>query len=374
MINTVPAIMFIKDKDDKYIEVNEAFCKFVEKPKDDIVGRNSFDVHDIKYANKYYEDDKFAMENDKAVINREEQYVDEGGNLKWISSSRIPLYNSIGQVSGLVGLAQDITEQHLIHEQLTQSDKLAAIGQLAAGVAHEINNPMGYINSNLNTMSKYLTKVNEYVEGKDDKTQEDLDDLKEMLEDFADAINESLEGTNRVKQIVGDLKSFSRVDKAEKEYANINEGISSTLNVVRNEIKYKAEVKREFGDIPELFCMANQLNQVFMNLLVNAAHSIKKEMGLITIKTWADDKNIYITIADDGAGIPEENRKKLFDPFFTTKEVGKGTGLGLSLSYEIVKRHKGQIDVKSEIGVGTEFTITFPLEGIDERKAETITG
>lgn len=372
MINTVPARMFIKDIENKYIEVNEAFCKFVGKSKDKIIGKNIHDVYSKELAEKFYANDKSVIENDKEIINQEEQYIDDDGNVRWMSSSKIPLHDDDGKVSSLVGITQDTTEQHQIQDQLTQSDKLAAIGQLAAGVAHEINNPVGYINSNLNTMSKYLKKINEFIEEKDESTPEDLDDFKEILEDFADAVDESMEGTDRVKKIVADLKSFSRVDRAEKELTDINEGISTTLNVVWNEIKYKAEVKKEFGDIPKLFCMPNQLNQVFMNLMVNAAHAIEKEMGLITIKTWADDNNINISVTDDGAGIPEENIKKLFNPFFTTKEVGKGTGLGLSLSYDIVKKHNGHIDVKSEVGVGTVFTVTFPLEGIDERKTETV--
>ncbi len=373
MINTVPALMYIKDIDHKYIEVNEAFCRLVNKSKDEIIGKNCFEVHSEELAKKYYADDNSVMENDTEIINQEEKYIENIGEIRWISSSKIPLHDSNGKVSGLVGLAQDITEQYIGRQQLIQSDKLAGIGQLAAGVAHEINNPVGYINSNLNTMGKYLKKVNEFIEGQDKSTSEDLENIKEMLKDFTDAINESMEGTNRVKQLVSDLKSFSRVDRAEKEHTDINEGINTTLNVVRNEIKYKAEVKKELGEIPELYCMPNQLNQVFMNLLVNSAHAIEKENGLITIKTWADDGNIYISIADDGVGIPEKNIKKLFEPFFTTKDVGKGTGLGLSLSYDIIKKHKGFINVRSEVGVGTEFTITLPLEGIDERKTESVT-
>jgi two-component system NtrC family sensor kinase len=185
-----------------------------------------------------------------------------------------------------------------------------------------------------------------------------------MLNDFVDAVKESIEGVNRVKKIVVDLKSFSRVDRAEKEMANLNEGIESTLNIVWNEIKYTCKVEKDYGDLPDLYCIPNQHNQVFLNLLVNAGQSIAGKSGLIEIKTWADNQNIYVSIKDNGCGIPEKNQKRIFEPFFTTKEVGKGTGLGLSLVYDIIKKHKGQIIVDSEVGVGTKFNITLPREGV----------
>jgi PAS domain S-box-containing protein len=245
----------------------------------------------------------------------------------------------------------------LSREQLIQSDKLAAIGTLAAGVAHEINNPMGYISSNLNTMKKYLDNFEGYLT----VHAEENPKIKLMLDDFRDAINESAEGATRVKRIVSDLKSFSRVDRLHKEYANLNAGIDSTLNIVWNELKYKCKVEKDYGVLPDFYCMANQLNQVFMNLLVNAGQAIDKEDGLIKIKTWADNKAIHISFSDNGCGIPAENLNRIFEAFFTTKKIGEGTGLGLSLVYDIISKHDGKIEVKSQVGVGTEFQITLPM-------------
>ncbi|SYZ71907.1 putative Histidine kinase [Candidatus Zixiibacteriota bacterium] len=267
-----------------------------------------------------------------------------------------------------IAIVRDISELQRNRSQLVQSEKLAAIGTLAAGVAHEINNPIGYISSNLNTLAKYALKIKSSFSNYAPADKEEAEQVSEILDDCASAINESLEGAARVKKIVADLKSFSRIDRAEHEYANINEGIESTLNIVWNELKYKCKVERQFGQIPELYCIPNQLNQVLMNLLVNAGQAITGESGLIQIRTWADQGNIFISVKDNGCGIPKENLSKIFEAFFTTKAVGKGTGLGLSLTYDIIKKHKGRIDVESEPGKGTEFIITLPLEnGLNEK-------
>jgi len=275
---------------------------------------------------------------------------------------------------------RDVTERKQMEQMLIQSEKMASIGTLAAGVAHEINNPVGYIYSNLRILEKY----NKTLEGYDKKVQnvikenserkkddfetfiKELDSLRKeykvdyLLEDFKDAVMESLEGTEKVKKIVLDLKDFSREEKSEMKCANINDGIEKTLNVVWNELKYKAEVKKDFGDIPEIECDIQKLEQVFMNILINAAQAIEKR-GKITIKTFGEDKSVIVRISDTGKGIPKENMNKLFDAFFTTKEAGKGTGLGLSISYKIIQDHYGRIDVESEIGKGTIFTIKLPV-------------
>ncbi|MEA2031458.1 MAG: PAS domain S-box protein [candidate division Zixibacteria bacterium] len=364
MINTVPAKMYLKDIDHKYITVNDAFCALVGKSKSQIEGKTDYDIFPPDKADIYFESDRIVMDEDKKIISQQEEVIDADGVKRWVSTTKIPLHDNHGLVSGIVGLVQDITEQQQSREKLAQSDKLAAIGTLAAGVAHEINNPVGFISSNLNTMKKYVDKISKFIttlEGGNSSEQKKIDFI---LEDFTDAIEESVEGTTRVKNIVADLKSFSRVDKAEKGNANLNEGIESTLNIVWNELKYKCKVEKNFGDIPDLYCIPNQLNQVFMNILINAGHAIEHNDGLIQIETKATDKNIIISFKDNGKGIPRENIGKLFEPFFTTKEVGKGTGLGLSLAYDIITKHGGNIDVKSEVGEGTEFIVNLPLEGI----------
>jgi signal transduction histidine kinase len=262
------------------------------------------------------------------------------------------------------------------HTQLLQSEKMASIGQLAAGVAHEINNPIGYVNSNLSMLGQYANDLLEMigiyelaepglapVERATVKAHRQRLDIDYLKTDMQAILTESKEGVGRVKKIVQDLKDFSHPDEGRFLSADLHQGIDSTLNIVANEIKYKADVIKDYGKLPEVECIASQLNQVFMNLLVNAAHAMPVERrGKIFVRSGVGaDETVWIEIADDGCGIPPENLKKIFDPFFTTKPVGQGTGLGLSLSYGLVQKHHGQISVTSEPGQGTCFRIVLPV-------------
>ncbi len=271
------------------------------------------------------------------------------------------------------------------HSQLLQSEKMASIGQLAAGVAHEINNPMGFINSNLGTLkgqvNNLLMVLDAYRNAEPAlaghpgllsaiERAKSAADLEFLQEDITSLIEESIDGVQRVKRIVDNLKNFSHIDNSEWQVANLEQGLESTLNIVWNEIKYKADVVKEYAGLPEIECIASQLNQVFMNLLVNSAQAIE-ERGTITLRTGYDDNKVWIEIEDNGKGIQPEHIKKLFEPFFTTKPVGKGTGLGLSMSYSIVQRHNGRIEARSTPGKSTVFRVTLPRkrqsEGTQER-------
>jgi signal transduction histidine kinase len=264
----------------------------------------------------------------------------------------------------------------IAQESLIQSEKMASIGQLAAGVAHEINNPIGYIFSNFGTLETYLTDLFKMLEayeqaeraGFDTRLLPQLAALKQSLEleflkeDIPTLMGESKEGIGRVRKIVQDLKDFSHVDAStDWQYTNLNRGIDSTLNVVNSEIRYKADVVKDYGDLPQVQCMPSQINQVVMNLVVNAAHAIGSERGRITIRTGVEGGNAWFSVTDTGSGIPKEVLPRIFDPFYTTKPVGKGTGLGLSLSYGIIQKHHGSIDVQTELGKGTTFRVTVPL-------------
>lgn len=258
--------------------------------------------------------------------------------------------------------------------KILQQEKMASIGQLAAGVAHEINNPIGFITSNLGTLDKYVEKLTVFILAQSEiiaaigsaSKSEELKQLREKLkldyvmEDVNALIRESLDGAGRVKTIVQNLKSFSRVDEKMYAHADINECIESTLNIVWNELKYKTTVQKEYGEIPLTKCYPQQLNQVFMNLLVNAVQAIEKQ-GEIGITTWNGAGAVHISISDTGSGIPGDKLNRIFEPFFTTKEIGTGTGLGLSITYDIVKKHNGDITVDSEVGKGTTFTIKIPV-------------
>ncbi len=276
------------------------------------------------------------------------------------------------QNSELNQLNAKLTEAH---EHLIQSEKLASIGQLAAGVAHEINNPIGYIFSNFGSLEKYLVDVFQmldvYEEWEKNTTDKTMDaslkaakkriELEFLKEDIPLLMKESREGIVRVREIVQALKDFSHVDSTlDWQLANLNHGIETTLNVVNNEVKYKADVVRELGEIPDVECMVSQINQVVMNLIVNAAHAIGPQRGVITLRSGQADEHVWFEVSDTGTGIPKDVLPKIFDPFYTTKPIGKGTGLGLSLSYGIVQKHHGSIDVQTECGKGTTFRVTLP--------------
>ncbi|WP_448725096.1 ATP-binding protein [Pseudomonas farris] len=273
-------------------------------------------------------------------------------------------------------LQREIDERKQLESQLVQSEKLASLGQLAAGVAHEINNPIGFISSNLGTLDGYFKQLQDmldaYREAENaigsNEVIEQLGQVRERVEldflreDIPLLIKESKEGIGRVGQIVKDLKEFSRVDSNQEwQWTNLQQGIESTLNIVANELKYKADVVKEFQKLPDIECLPSQINQVIMNLIVNASQAMGPERGTITLRTGLEGETVSIEIVDTGIGIEPDNLQKIFDPFYTTKPVGQGTGLGLSLSYGIVKKHRGDISVRSEVGVGSTFRVELPV-------------
>ena len=271
--------------------------------------------------------------------------------------------------------------------QLLQLEKMASLGQLAAGVAHEINNPISFVNSNLGTFKKYLERIlntwhqlEEML--RDNGNEENLKGYEQLkrknkldfiLKDIESVIDESLEGIRRVKQIVQDLKEYSRIDSNELEECNINDCVNSTLNIIWNEIKYNCQVEKKLGELPPVLCFPQQINQVIMNLLINASQAIEDE-GRITITTKPEDGGVRLEISDNGKGIPNDIIDRIFDPFFTTKEVGKGTGLGLNIVYNIINKHGGDIEVKSAPGEGTTFSIRLPDNPPIGNKTRNFTG
>jgi two-component system NtrC family sensor kinase len=273
-------------------------------------------------------------------------------------------------------LQLEIDERKQLENQLVQSEKLASLGQLAAGVAHEINNPIGFVSSNLGSLAGYLQQLDQmlsaYRQAEEaiaaPELRKHLQSLRESIDldflqqDIPVLIRESKEGIGRVAQIVKDLKNFSRVDSDQQwQLASLQQGIDSTLNIVANELKYKADLVTDYQPLPEIECLPSQLNQVVMNLVVNAAQAIGPERGTITLRNGVDGERVWLEVSDSGCGIDQEHLAKIFDPFFTTKPVGQGTGLGLSLSYGIVKKHGGQISVQSQPGVGSTFRVELPI-------------
>ncbi len=261
--------------------------------------------------------------------------------------------------------------------QLIQSEKMASLGTIAAGIAHEVNNPLSFILSNTESLRLYFKEIKmvfaEYDKIVDLFSKEKIPEFGKLIElkkakdidyylsDCDPLLEETLSGLGRVREIIQDLKTFSRVDEAETSIANINDSIKIALKVLSNELKYKVKVTTELNDVPEILCYPGQLTQVFTNFIINSIHAIT-EYGEIKISTHADTGFIQIYFSDNGKGMNEEVLRKIFTPFFTTKPTGKGTGLGLSISYGIIKKHNGTIEVESEEGIGTTFKISLPIQ------------
>ena len=268
-------------------------------------------------------------------------------------------------------LRKSIEERKRIEAQLVQSAKMASLGEMVAGIAHEINNPLSFIYANLGNMSKFVHKLLDLIDTYDKldisaDAREEINKIKGNINyDYIksriqEMIDRSLIGGDRMKKIITDLKTFSRLDSAEYAESDIHEAIDITLTILAHEYKNRIVVNKKYGELPLIECYIARINQVFMNLLVNAGHAITG-MGEVTITTGLENDMVKIEISDSGSGIPDDVIDKIFDPFFTTKPVGSGTGLGLSISHGIIEQHKGTMSVKSKLGVGSTFTIIFPL-------------
>lgn len=264
---------------------------------------------------------------------------------------------------------------------LLQQDRMASLGQLAAGVAHEINNPMGFIMSNLGSLKDYVEALTQYIQVLEviiesscpDEQKSCAASLQQQLDitfissDIGPLLKESLEGAERIRQIVFDLKDFARLDENMIKETDLNQCIRSTSNILKNELRQVGKLDLQLGELPSIRCNPQLINQVISNLLLNASQAIKEE-GNITIKSWSENDQVLFSITDTGQGIPQEIIKRIFEPFFTTKEVGKGTGLGLTITYDNVRKHNGEILLESEPGKGTCFTVRLPIHPLEEEQ------
>jgi len=346
-----------------------------------------------------------ACLNEGDPFNLELRLIGENGESRWIHVGGNVLRDDEGFGVRMLGLIRDITptksaELALVQKsaeqtqlltqlnqaqtQLLQAEKMSTIGQLAAGVAHEINNPMSFISSNMAMLKRYVAAIRPVMTTYELTCREPGDpdaiarlahvkkvnDIEFVLEELPQLIEESLDGIERVRRIVQDLKTFSHIDEAEWQTADIHACLDNTLNIARNEVKYKAEVIKKYATVPKIDCVSSQLGQVFLNLLVNAAQAIETK-GEIQIETGFDGAFVWVKIRDTGMGIKPEHLSRMFEPFFTTKPVGKGTGLGLSMCYGIVTKHNGEILVESTYGRGTVFTVRLPVRQPEKTASTT---
>ena len=409
LVDNIPIRIYAKDRDSRFLFGNDQMARLagVETPAQ-LYGKTDLEFFPAELANKYIRDEQTVLQSGQSLLNYEELVENQDtGELGWTVTTKVLLRNQAGEVDGIVGIGWDVTQRKrmearlvergdalehanatlleekaqqavLIHQlgemqgQLLQSEKMASIGVLAAGVAHEINNPLAFVSANFRALQGDALKMLDLIASYEaietllpaaarapitrQKQDIGLDDIRL---DMNDLLNESAEGLKRVKDIVQNLKDFSRVGSSTNELANLETGLDSTLNIVWNEIKYKADVRKEYAGIPEVSCLPSHINQVFLNLLVNAAHAIEGK-GQIIVRTGFDDDNVWVEIEDDGSGIAPQHLDRIFEPFFTTKPVGKGTGLGLSIAYGIMKNHGGSIEVANVSGGGTRFKMKLP--------------
>ncbi len=395
-LDNISAFVFIKDCEFRFAYGNKFVQDFFRCSARELVGKPDVELFPPPIIKQLRELDRRTLAGDDIVGEVAFDFPD--GSKRIFSVVQSPVFQGSERkvVVGITGIATDVSETRQLQDrllenlayqrqinkkledlqgQLMQSEKLASIGQLAAGVAHEINNPIGFINSNFGTLEKYLHDLFAIADAyaaveantPDCPQLEQIHAIKRdkdydyLRTDIFQLMTESKDGLSRVTKIVQDLKNFSHVNATEWQWMNVHHGIDSTLNIVNNELKYRCAVKKDYGDLPPVWCDPSQLNQVFMNLLVNAGQAIP-QAGEITVRTGRQDKEVFIAITDTGEGIPPELLKRIFDPFFTTKPVGKGTGLGLSLVYGVVNKHQGRIEVQSVVGQGTTFTIWLPIE------------
>jgi two-component system, NtrC family, sensor kinase len=307
-----------------------------------------------------------------------------------------PRLDGEGRKNGVVAVFQDLSEVKELELHVRQTEKMASIGQLAAGVAHEVNNPMGFIHANLHQMAEYLSDLNKVFDAtghlqkavaegdleairaaSEDVTAVSREvDLDYVRTDFDKALHESVEGAERIRHIVRDLRDFSRPDLPARSPADVNQAVDSTANIVWAMMKHSVHLEKEYGDLPKIDAYPMQLKQVFMNLLVNAYQAIEEkaspESGIIRIETEHCGDEIVVRIIDSGIGIGPDVQSRIFEPFYTTKPVGAGTGLGLSTSYSIIERHGGRLSVASNVGEGTTFEVRLPTGEVkdDAREAE----
>jgi two-component system, NtrC family, sensor kinase len=288
------------------------------------------------------------------------------GRYLWMHDQLRLIRDEHGAPLEVIGSLTDITDRKQMEESLLQAQNMASIGQLAAGVAHEINNPVGFVTSNIGTLKSYADTLFELVEHSTTAEQRSKADFEFMKEDAEALLRESMDGLRRVRDIVQALKDFSEAGDSQWQQTDLHQGLESTLDALENELRSKAKVERHYGKLPLVRGLPGQLNQVFRNIVLNAIQAIPGQ-GIIRIVTSADREAVHVRIQDNGVGIAPENLGRIFDPFFTTKPVGSGTGLGLYLAYGAVNKHGGRINVISEPGKGSAFTVVLPLHPAEPR-------
>jgi PAS domain S-box-containing protein len=376
MIDLIPAFIYAKDTGSRFIAMNTALARNMGTSADDAIGKTDFDFHKPELAKKFYSDEQALLKSGESIIDLEEPGFDQvTGQPRTVVTSKVPLRDVNGDVIGIIGVGFDITERKFAEQRLAAGEKLESIGRMAAGVAHEINTPIQFLNDSIFFIREAMQDLMAHnarltaLLPQPLETDENIEDIKAELPPALDRV---ADGLARIAEIVRSMKEFSHADQAEMSRVDLNRAIKSTLVIASTEYKYVADVTMDLApDLPPVMCHGGQINQVVLNLVVNAAHAIgdvvkgTPDKGRITVKTMVDGDFVVISVGDTGGGIPEGIRKRIFDPFFTTKEVGRGTGQGLSIAHNVIKAHGGRFEFDTEVGRGTTFRVHLPIESAE---------
>lgn len=391
LIDIMPDRIYAKDRQSRFILANRAVAYLMGKNgPEDLIGKTDFDFYPPEMAAEFMAVEREIFQTGEPLIAIEQFTPNlQTGEPEWTQTTKVPLRDFEGDVIGLVGIARDVTQHKrreeefrqqnavleetnakltFAYEQLLRSEQLAGVGHLASGVASEISDPLGYVFNGFNAIEARLAEVGAMLdalaERQDAVSAAELQRIRRKA-DLGDLLGETREGLARVSQIVQDLRDFSIVEAGGEKDAewgemDLNHAIDSALNILASEIRHKADVAREFGEVPTVSCVAPQINQVIINLLVNAVQAIESGRGTITARTGIEGEDVWFEVSDTGSGIEKDVLKRVFEPFFTTKPVGQGTGLGLPLSFGIVQNHGGRIEISSEVGQGSTFRVCLP--------------
>jgi len=353
ILETMPDGLALLHLDGSVRHVNRGLRELVECPeRDELIG------HDFGLIIP-----EFEIDTDQPWRDVDCQCLPLDGPPFPVSVSSSTLRDRLDRPTGVMVVIRDMREMVALRQKLMISGRMAAVGQLAAGVAHEINNPMAYVRANLSQLERHW----EELRGGSDVSEE----TAPLWEEGVDMIRESMEGVDRASTIIRDIKTFSHSSESRRELVELNELLDATQRIAMTQLKHRAVFEKDYTQLPRLVCSPREIQQVFLNIIINAVDAAE-DGQVITIRviTRMNERNIMVTIQDDGAGIEPDLLERIFDPFFTTKEAGRGTGLGLALSYEIMRRHDGEIAVESRPGQGSRFTLIFPVpEDIDDEDA-----
>jgi PAS domain S-box-containing protein len=379
LVESMEDVVFSMDRDLRYVEMfgrwdEPSWVARAGWSREQLIGKT---LHDTFGPETSRHEPMYRRVLDGEHVVYEWATVNEGVH-RYFQTSLSPLRSTAGAIDGLVGIGRDVTERKRIESQLHQAQKLESIGQLAAGIAHEINTPIQFVGDNLRFLADSFSSLGPMLSTCRDRAASEDDtaagqDLDYILTEVPSAIGQSLEGVDRVARIVRAMKAFSHPDSGDKSTVDVNAALDATITIARNEWKYVADVRTDYAaDLPPVLCLPSEMNQVFLNILVNAAHAISDTCagspggkGLITVSTRHSEGWAEIRFGDTGAGIPDEVAGRIFDPFFTTKPVGKGTGQGLTIAHAVVVgKHQGTLTFESHPGHGTTFVIRLPIDGL----------